>query len=69
MYLRRKYSVNLFIFIIQALTVLEQLNAGIRYFDFRIAHKPDDPSMDLYFVHMLYTTVVVEVQFILLLFR
>ncbi|XP_020652475.1 PI-PLC X domain-containing protein 1 [Pogona vitticeps] len=46
--------------ITQALTVLEQLNAGIRYFDFRIAHKPDDPSMDLYFVHMLYTTVVVE---------
>uniref|UniRef100_A0A8C6XU48 Phosphatidylinositol specific phospholipase C X domain containing 1 n=1 Tax=Naja naja TaxID=35670 RepID=A0A8C6XU48_NAJNA len=47
--------------ITQDLTVLEQLNAGIRYFDFRIAHKPDDPSMKLYFVHMLYTAVEVEV--------
>ncbi|XP_034287294.1 PI-PLC X domain-containing protein 1 isoform X2 [Pantherophis guttatus] len=47
--------------ITQDLTVLEQLDAGIRYFDFRIAHKPDDPSMKLYFVHMLYTTVEVEV--------
>ncbi|XP_062982392.1 PI-PLC X domain-containing protein 1 [Elgaria multicarinata webbii] len=46
--------------ITQVLTVLEQLDAGIRYFDFRIAHKPDDPSMDLYFVHMLYTTITVE---------
>ncbi|XP_015667766.1 PI-PLC X domain-containing protein 1 [Protobothrops mucrosquamatus] len=47
--------------ITQDLTVLEQLDAGIRYFDFRIAHKSDDPSMKLYFVHMLYTTVEVEV--------
>uniref|UniRef100_A0A8D0EBJ6 Phosphatidylinositol specific phospholipase C X domain containing 1 n=1 Tax=Salvator merianae TaxID=96440 RepID=A0A8D0EBJ6_SALMN len=46
--------------ITQELTVLEQLDAGIRYFDLRIAHKPDDPSMNLHFVHMLYTTVVVE---------
>ncbi|XP_054829898.1 PI-PLC X domain-containing protein 1 isoform X2 [Eublepharis macularius] len=46
--------------ITQELTVLEQLDAGIRYFDFRIAHKPDDPSMTLHFVHMLYTTAVVE---------
>ncbi|KAF7254134.1 PI-PLC X domain-containing protein 1 [Varanus komodoensis] len=46
--------------ITQVLTVLEQLDAGIRYFDFRIAHKPDDPSMNLYFVHMLYTTIDVE---------
>ncbi|XP_060091086.1 PI-PLC X domain-containing protein 1 isoform X1 [Heteronotia binoei] len=46
--------------ITQELTVLEQLDAGIRYFDFRIAHKPDDPSTTLHFVHMLYTTAVVE---------
>ncbi|XP_067401832.1 PI-PLC X domain-containing protein 1 [Emydura macquarii macquarii] len=44
----------------QELNVLEQLDAGIRYLDFRIAHKPDDPSMNLYFVHMVYTTAVVE---------
>lgn len=44
--------------------MLEQLDAGIRYFDFRIAHKSDDPSMKLYFVHMLYTTVEVEVHFL-----
>ncbi|XP_077199491.1 PI-PLC X domain-containing protein 1 [Paroedura picta] len=46
--------------ITQELTLLEQLDAGIRYFDLRIAHKPDDPSTTLHFVHMLYTTAVVE---------
>ncbi|KAJ6667480.1 hypothetical protein lerEdw1_016601 [Lerista edwardsae] len=46
--------------ITQVLTVLQQLDAGIRYFDLRIAHKPDDPSMNLYFVHMLYTSVTVQ---------
>uniref|UniRef100_A0A8B9FMT9 Phosphatidylinositol specific phospholipase C X domain containing 1 n=1 Tax=Amazona collaria TaxID=241587 RepID=A0A8B9FMT9_9PSIT len=44
----------------QVLTVTEQLEAGVRYLDFRIAHKPNDPSMNLYFVHMVYTTVTVE---------
>ncbi|NXG85096.1 PLCX1 protein, partial [Stercorarius parasiticus] len=44
----------------QALTVTEQLEAGVRYLDFRIAHKANDPSMNLYFVHMVYTTVTVE---------
>lgn len=39
----------------------EQLEAGVRYLDFRIAHKANDPSMNLYFVHMVYTTVVVQV--------
>lgn len=39
----------------------EQLEAGVRYLDFRIAHKADDPSMNLYFVHMVYTTVTVQV--------
>ncbi|XP_028583631.2 PI-PLC X domain-containing protein 1 [Podarcis muralis] len=46
--------------ITQVLTLSEQLDAGIRYFDLRIAHKPDEPSMKLHFVHMLYTTAVVE---------
>lgn len=39
----------------------EQLEAGVRYLDFRIAHKANDPSMNLYFVHMVYTTVTVQV--------
>ncbi|KAJ7395462.1 PI-PLC X domain-containing protein 1 [Pitangus sulphuratus] len=45
----------------QVLTVTEQLEAGVRYLDFRIAHKANDPSMNLYFVHMVYTTVTVQV--------
>ncbi|NWX13103.1 PLCX1 protein, partial [Aegotheles bennettii] len=44
----------------QDLTVTEQLEAGVRYLDFRIAHKANDPSMNLYFVHMVYTTVTVQ---------
>ncbi|XP_006135899.2 LOW QUALITY PROTEIN: PI-PLC X domain-containing protein 1 [Pelodiscus sinensis] len=44
----------------QVLNVLEQLDAGIRYLDFRIAHKTNDSSENLYFVHMVYTTAVVE---------
>ncbi|NXM66214.1 PLCX1 protein, partial [Serilophus lunatus] len=44
----------------QVLTVTEQLEAGIRYLDFRIAHKANDPSMNLYFVHMVYTSVTVQ---------
>ncbi|XP_074671069.1 PI-PLC X domain-containing protein 1 isoform X1 [Strix aluco] len=44
----------------QELTVTEQLEAGVRYLDFRIAHKANDPSMNLYFVHMVYTTVTVQ---------
>ncbi|KAF1429648.1 PI-PLC X domain-containing protein 1, partial [Spheniscus humboldti] len=44
----------------QVLTVTEQLEAGVRYLDFRIAHKASDPSMNLYFVHMVYTTVTVQ---------
>ncbi|XP_024061335.2 PI-PLC X domain-containing protein 1 [Terrapene carolina triunguis] len=46
--------------ITQVLNVSEQLDAGIRYLDFRIAHKPNDSSVNLYFVHMVYTTAVVE---------
>ncbi|NWI16224.1 PLCX1 protein, partial [Crypturellus soui] len=44
----------------QELTVTEQLEAGVRYLDLRIAHKANDPSMNLYFVHMVYTTVTVQ---------
>ncbi|KFP87403.1 PI-PLC X domain-containing protein 1, partial [Apaloderma vittatum] len=44
----------------QVLTVTEQLEAGVRYLDFRIAHKANDPSVNLYFVHMVYTTVTVQ---------
>ncbi|NXW01118.1 PLCX1 protein, partial [Fregetta grallaria] len=44
----------------QVLTVTEQLEAGVRYLDFRIAHKANDPSTNLYFVHMVYTTVTVQ---------
>ncbi|NXG62337.1 PLCX1 protein, partial [Hemiprocne comata] len=44
----------------QVLTVTEQLEAGVRYLDFRIAHKANDRSMNLYFVHMVYTTVTVQ---------
>ncbi|NWT01985.1 PLCX1 protein, partial [Mionectes macconnelli] len=46
--------------ITQVLTVTEQLEAGVRYLDFRIAHKANDPSLNLYFVHMVYTTVTVQ---------
>ncbi|NXS75473.1 PLCX1 protein, partial [Pandion haliaetus] len=44
----------------QVLTVTEQLEAGVRYLDFRIAHKANDPSLNLYFVHMVYTAVTVQ---------
>ncbi|KAM8977455.1 PI-PLC X domain-containing protein 1 [Pelodytes ibericus] len=45
----------------QCLCITEQLDAGIRYLDLRIARRPDDPSQTLYFVHGLYTSVTVEV--------
>uniref|UniRef100_A0A8C5M166 Phosphatidylinositol specific phospholipase C X domain containing 1 n=1 Tax=Leptobrachium leishanense TaxID=445787 RepID=A0A8C5M166_9ANUR len=44
----------------QCLNIKEQLDAGIRYLDLRIAHRPDDPSFNLYFVHGFYTSVTVE---------
>ncbi|CAG01392.1 unnamed protein product, partial [Tetraodon nigroviridis] len=40
-------------------SVEEQLSRGIRYFDLRIAHKPQDPSSDLYFTHVIFTHVTV----------
>ncbi|XP_062330239.1 PI-PLC X domain-containing protein 1-like [Osmerus eperlanus] len=40
--------------------VTEQLNLGVRFFDLRIAHKPDDSSNTLYFAHGLFTHSTVE---------
>uniref|UniRef100_UPI00398E4976 PI-PLC X domain-containing protein 1 n=1 Tax=Pristiophorus japonicus TaxID=55135 RepID=UPI00398E4976 len=39
--------------------ITEQLEAGIRFFDLRIAHKPNDTSDNLYFIHGIFTTVTV----------
>lgn len=44
-------------------TIIKQLDAGVRYFDLRIARKPrDSNSTRLYFHHGLYTHSDVEVQ-------
>ncbi|XP_029355731.1 PI-PLC X domain-containing protein 1 [Echeneis naucrates] len=40
-------------------SIEEQLSMGIRFFDFRIASKPDDPSNELYFTHIIYTYLTV----------
>lgn len=40
-------------------SIEEQLSMGIRYFDLRIAHKPKDPSRDLFFTHVIYTHLTV----------
>ncbi|XP_075937656.1 PI-PLC X domain-containing protein 1 [Anarhichas minor] len=40
-------------------SIEEQLSMGIRYFDLRIAHKPNDSSRDLYFTHVIYTHLTV----------
>lgn len=42
--------------------IVEQLNAGIRYFDLRIAHKQYDSSNELYFTHVIYTHATVVVS-------
>lgn len=42
----------------QEKTVSEQLDAGVRYFDMRVAGKPE--SSDLFFYHGLYTTMTVK---------
>ncbi|KAJ8367683.1 hypothetical protein AAFF_G00311380 [Aldrovandia affinis] len=39
--------------------IVEQLKAGIRYFDLRIASRPQDLSDDLYFTHVIYTSSTV----------
>ncbi|XP_076158784.1 PI-PLC X domain-containing protein 1-like [Alosa pseudoharengus] len=47
----------------QELNIIQQLDAGVRYFDLRIACKPNDVTHTLYFAHGLYTTVTVEETF------
>lgn len=42
--------------------IYDQLSMGIRYFDFRVAAKPNDPSCELYFAHMIYTHLTVMVS-------
>lgn len=44
------------------LNVTEQLDAGVRYLDLRIAHMQEGSARNLHFVHMLYTAVLVEVS-------
>ncbi|XP_047394235.1 PI-PLC X domain-containing protein 1 [Sciurus carolinensis] len=44
----------------QALDVTEQLDAGVRYLDLRIAHMLQGSEKNLHFVHMVYTTALVE---------
>lgn len=45
----------------KALNVTEQLDAGVRYLDLRVAHMLEGSEKNLHFVHMMYTTVLVEV--------
>ncbi|GAB1289976.1 PI-PLC X domain-containing protein 1 [Apodemus speciosus] len=47
----------------QTLDVTQQLDAGVRYLDLRIAHAPGGSARNLCFVHMMYTKVLVEVNF------
>ncbi|XP_066103132.1 PI-PLC X domain-containing protein 1-like isoform X2 [Saccopteryx bilineata] len=44
----------------QVLNVTEQLDAGVRYLDLRIAHMLEGSEKNLHFVHMMYTAVLVE---------
>ncbi|XP_069483302.1 PI-PLC X domain-containing protein 3 isoform X2 [Ambystoma mexicanum] len=44
----------------QTMTFTSQLEAGIRYFDFRISTKPRDPDNELYFAHGLFSAKVNE---------
>ncbi|XP_047703632.1 PI-PLC X domain-containing protein 1-like isoform X3 [Prionailurus viverrinus] len=44
----------------QVLGVTEQLDAGVRYLDLRVAHVPEGLEKNLHFVHMVYTTALVE---------
>ncbi|XP_077921479.1 PI-PLC X domain-containing protein 1 isoform X2 [Halichoerus grypus] len=46
--------------ITQVLDVTEQLDAGVRYLDLRIAHMLVGSEKNLHFVHMVYTTALVE---------
>ncbi|XP_030060054.1 PI-PLC X domain-containing protein 2 isoform X2 [Microcaecilia unicolor] len=46
--LMKKWSVT------QSLTFKEQLESGIRYFDFRVASKPEEAGEEIFFVHGLF---------------
>lgn len=46
---------------VQVLSVTKQLDAGVRYLDLRIAHMEEGSERNLHFVHMVYTTALVEV--------
>ncbi|KAM6896858.1 PI-PLC X domain-containing protein 1-like [Xenentodon cancila] len=48
----------------QEVTIIKQLESGVRYFDLRIARKPNDTNPTrLYFYHGLYTQIDVETVF------
>ncbi|KAK2495619.1 hypothetical protein MC885_011062 [Smutsia gigantea] len=44
----------------QTLNVTEQLDAGVRYLDLRIAHMLEGSEKNLHIVHLVYTTALVE---------
>ncbi|XP_038199047.1 PI-PLC X domain-containing protein 1 isoform X2 [Arvicola amphibius] len=44
----------------QTLDVKQQLDAGVRYLDLRIAHMQGGSEKNLHFEHMIYTTALVE---------
>ncbi|XP_037367620.1 PI-PLC X domain-containing protein 1 [Talpa occidentalis] len=46
--------------ITQVLDVTEQLDVGVRYLDLRVAHMLQGSAKNLHFVHMVYTTALVE---------
>ncbi|XP_028443599.1 PI-PLC X domain-containing protein 1 isoform X1 [Perca flavescens] len=48
-------------------SIEEQLSMGIRFFDLRVAHKPDDSSSYLYFTHVIYTHLTVVVSTVIIL--
>ncbi|XP_051882260.1 PI-PLC X domain-containing protein 1-like [Pristis pectinata] len=47
----------------QESSVTQQLEEGIRFFDLRIAYRPNDTTEHLYFVHGIYTTITVQDAF------
>jgi len=50
-------------FAIQEFNICQQLDAGVRYFDLRVARKPDETHPTrLYFYHGLYSHSDVEVR-------
>lgn len=60
----KAYSCGPLCFPSQDKSIEEQLSMGIRYFDLRVARKPNDSSGDLYFTHVIYTHLTVLVSII-----